>query len=101
VFVRRGAKNIFHNVPRADTTFFGFPGVEEFKPGRYANVPALAIGKKAARWRVTGPDGSMRQVTVSSATKACATNPLDGQPDQPTAADRRYQAWKALWERAR
>lgn len=102
IFVRRGANNIFHNVPRADTTYFGFPGVEEFRPGRYVNVVAQEMGSKAARWRVAGPDGVARQVTVSSAAKVCATNPLDAQLDQPrTAAERRYQAWKALWDRAR
>lgn len=100
IFVRRGTNNRFWGVPGADNTLFGFPGIEEFRPGRYANAPVVAMGTDPVRWRVIGPDGVMRQVRADTDSPACATNPLEEEFEQPrSAADRRYQAWKALWDR--
>ena len=102
VFVRRGPKNRFMGVPGADETLFGFPGIEEFVPGKWGNVPVVVIGDGPARWKLTGPDGVARTVRADSNTTACATNPLEEEWGQPrTAAERRYDAWKRLWERPR
>jgi len=102
VFVRRGPNNRFMGVPGADETLFGFPGIEEFQPGKYGNWPVVAIGDGPARWRLTGPDGVARSMRADADTKACATNPFDGPFEEPrTAAERHHAAWKKLWERPR
>ncbi|HEY6723316.1 MAG TPA: trypsin-like serine protease [Polyangiaceae bacterium] len=100
VFVRRGPANRFFGVPGAGTTLFDFPGIEEFRPGRYGNAPVVALGDRDARWRLTGPDGVRREVTASASSKACATNPLEEEFGEPrTSAARNYEAWKALRQR--
>lgn len=100
VFVRRGPSNRFTGVPGADETVFGFPGLEEFRAGRYINAPVVAIGSDPARWTLTGPDGKMRSVRVGAMTPACATNPLEEAFEQPrSAAERHYRTLQSLWQR--
>ena len=102
VFVRRGPANRFTGVPGADETLFGFPGIEEFRPGRYVNWPVVVIGSDPVRWGVAGPDGEMRQVLLTPTPPACATNPFEEEFEQPrSAAERRYRAWQLLWQQKR
>jgi trypsin len=102
VFVRRGPKNRFTGVPGADETLFGFPGFQEFYSGHYGNAPIVALGSDPARWTLTGPDGVVHSVRVTSRTPACAANPWEQPYEEPrTRAELRYQAWKRLWQRPR
>jgi secreted trypsin-like serine protease len=100
VFVRRGPSNRFAGVPGADETLLGFPGIQDFRPGRYGNAPISAVGSDPVSWRLRGPDGILHTVRVGPSTRACTENPLEQDWETPrTLAERRYQLWKQLTQR--
>jgi secreted trypsin-like serine protease len=97
VFVRRGPSNRFSGVPGADETLLGFPGIEEFRPGRYGNAPIVPIGSGPMSWSLLGPDGVERTARVTRRTPICAENPLDQAYEQPkSAAERRFRFWQLM-----
>lgn len=83
VFVRRGPQNRFTGVPGADETLSGFPGMEEFRPGRYVNAPITAVGSDPVSWSLVGPDGVSRSVLVDASTPACTEDQLEQEFEQP------------------
>ena len=102
VFVRRGPDNRFTGVPGADETFFGFPGIQHFRAGRYLNWPVVIMGSDPVNWRLVGPDDVMRQVQADADSPACATNPFEEEFEEPRTLDeRRYRAWQTLWQHKR
>lgn len=68
VFVRRGRDNVLW--PGADTTLFGFPGVEEFLPGKHYRI-GVPMGEDGARWRLVDPVGKTRNVFGFHDSKVC------------------------------
>lgn len=93
VFVRRGDANRFFDVPGADTTLFGFPGVEEFPPGRWSGI-VVPMGDAPARWRLVAPDGKPRSVLADHDSARCL-EPSEAKQD----SEARYRAWQRLWLR--
>lgn len=97
VFVRRGGANRFFDVPGADTTLFGFPGVEEFPPGRWSGI-IVPLGDEPGRWRLVGPDGKPRSALADHDSARCL-EPSDAKQDAKDASEARYRAWQRLWSR--